>query len=225
MKKYLAEFIGSLILCLVFIAVLRQESVFVAIISLAMALLVISYAFRKYTIGMFNPAVTLLLSMCKEIPTERMPRFIVVQTLGAIVAGLLAILLWSHQDGSSVFWSTKAFAGEFAAGYFFFLLIGLLLINHQKTKSIDRLLIGPSYGVVYSVFHSITIAACNPAIILSLSIFGVINWADVWLYIIANLAAVLFSHQTILLFETNRGLSVKNSVIPTDSTRSSVTEH
>jgi glycerol uptake facilitator-like aquaporin len=79
MYKYLVEFLGTIFFVYVILATGNPLAIGAA---LALAILLTS----NFTEGMFNPALTIVLSSAGKIPTSEIVPYIVSQVFGGLVA-------------------------------------------------------------------------------------------------------------------------------------------
>jgi len=196
MKKYLAEFIGTCIFCLAFVFLYFQGNLILTSICLGVIYGALIVLFRKYAPSHFNPLFTLVNGMIDPEIEPRIPKLIFAQALGGIAAGGIALLFFDHTHAEGLFWSKKLIVAEFLMSYMILLLFCVLLNEKYGKEKLRLGLIGPVYSCVFAVFRGFTLAVANPALVLALAILGIIQWADIWIYLTAQISAVVLSYKT-----------------------------
>jgi aquaporin Z len=210
MQKYLAEFVGTLVLVLVgcgAIAIGGFGSVFpigILPIALAFGLTVTAMA---YTVGPIsgahlNPAVTVSLWTAGRIRTEDLAGYIIAQLLGGIIgAGLLVVILKGRVAGYDVgiaglgqngwgqgylgsYGLASALITEFLATLIFTLVI-LGSTSGKGATPFPGLVIGLTLVALHFPFINVTGLSVNPARSLGPAVFvGGQALAQVWLFLI-----------------------------------------
>ena len=191
MNKYIAEFIGTFALVLIGTGsvVVNQEtdgSVGLIGIAFAFGTVVMSmiYIFGPISGAHINPAVTISFAIGKYFPIKEVPKYIIVQILGAIAAsGVLRIMFpnneslgWTLPSGSIL----QSFINEFVLT--FFLMLSILGVSaHKRNESIAGLVIGLSLVGLILVGGPISGGAYNPARTLGPAILTG-NMTALWLY-------------------------------------------
>ncbi|MCC8154570.1 MAG: MIP family channel protein [Tannerellaceae bacterium] len=201
MKKYLAEMIGTMVLVLmgcgsaVFAGVSQPfEAVGTLGVAIAFGLSVVAMA---YTIGKIsgchiNPAITLGMFLSKRISGSEAGKYMMFQTMGAIVgSGILYVLT---KDGNSFTTLTgangytdviPAFLAE-TIFTFIFILVVLGSTSKGGIGEMAGLVIGLTLILVHIVCIPITGTSVNPARSIGPALFqGGEVLSQLWLFIIA----------------------------------------
>ncbi|MDR0796762.1 MAG: aquaporin family protein [Tannerella sp.] len=131
LKEFIGEFLGTFLLVLfgcgsVAVAVLFGE--YNSIIQIALAwgigVMLAIYLTRHLSCAHLNPAVTIAMVVGKRMGAKKLPAYLTAQLLGAFVAGLTTLMLFSPSieafesatgiaRGSEASWATAKMFGEF----------------------------------------------------------------------------------------------------------------
>lgn len=220
MNKMLAEFIGTF--TLVFLgcgsAVLATTNP-----DLAPGLVGISLAFGLALIGMaygigavsgchINPAVSLGAMLAGRMPMGEMIQYWIAQVAGAVVAGLVLVLIMSgklgvYDGGYGANGWGEGYLGEFSmfsalvfeiVATFLFVVVILGSTGKGAANAIAGLAIGLMLIVIHIVGINVTGVSVNPARSIGPALFsGGAAMAQLWLFIVAPLiggavAGILF---------------------------------
>jgi len=215
MKKYIAEFIGTLALVLVgcgAIVVGGFGGAFplgILPIALAFGLTVtaMAYGIGHISGAHLNPAVTVALWVAGRIKTEDVPGYIVAQLIGGIVgAGVLVVMLKGKLAGYDVgaaglgqngwgegylggYSTAAAILAEFVATLLFTLVI-LGSTSGKGATPFPGLVIGLTLVALHFPFINVTGLSVNPARSLAPAVFvGGKALAQVWLFLLVPTVA------------------------------------
>lgn len=201
MKKYIAEFVGSLVLVLFACGVAVVTGVSYLGTALAFGLVIVAMA---YSIGNvsgchINPAVSLGMAVAQKMTWSECFKYIISQVLGAICgAALLGFFL-----GSFEVLGANAYGGELINGTivnvwmalgieviltFVFVLTILGVTDKKENSSIAGLVIGLTLTLVHLVGLPFTGTSVNPARSLGPALFqGGEALSQVWVFLVAPL--------------------------------------
>jgi aquaporin Z len=209
MKKYLAEFIGTLALILVgcgAIVVGGFGGVFpLGILPIALAfgltVMAMAYGIGPISGGHINPAVTVAMWVAGRIPLVQAIGYIVAQLLGGIAgAGILVAILYGKLKGYDVgalglgqtgwgpgilgeFGLGAAILTEFIATLLFIIVI--LGVTSGQGSPVAGLVIGLTLVALHFPFINVTGLSVNPARSLGPAVFvGGQALAQVWLFLL-----------------------------------------
>ena len=218
MNKLLAEFLGTFILVFggcgsaVFAAGIENVGIGYLGVSLAFGLTVVAgaYAFGGISGGHFNPAVTVGLTTAGRFPSKDVVPYILVQTLGAVVASFALLFILQQAPGGYDVVAGRLAAngyGEFspskyslAAGFvteviltFIFLMVILGTTSFHAQPAMAGLVIGLTLTLIHLVSIPITNCSVNPARSTGPAVLvGGTAIAQLWLFWVAPmLGAVL----------------------------------
>lgn len=219
MKKYVAEFIGTLVLVLFGCgsAAIAGQTLGTLGIALAFGLSIVAMA---YAIGDIsgchvNPVVSLAMLLSKRMSLKDFTGYVLAQVLGALAGS--GILMFIVQCFSSSISQTGLGANGFAAASavqlsmtgaivveivltFVFVMTILGVTSNEKTSHMGGLVIGLSLTFVHIMGIPLTGTSVNPARSLAPAIFlGGEALSQVWVFIVAPLigaalAALVFQY-------------------------------
>lgn len=156
-----------------------------------LGLTILVYAFGKYSMAHFNPAVTIGFLITGHIKAKQLPIYFSAQAIGAILGSLFVKFVigdysslgmtlpnYSHSLG-------LIFGAEILAT--FFLMTVILIVTHkQSLNKFTGLAVGGIIGIDVILFRTISGASMNPIRSLSPALVaGVYN--DLWIFLTAPL--------------------------------------
>ena len=223
MKKYIAEFLGTLWLVLggcgsaVLAAAYPELGIGFVGVSLAFGLTVVTMA---YAIGHIsgchlNPAVSLGLMAAGRFDKKEVFPYIIAQLLGAIAGAGILYLIATGRAGFEVGgFAANGFGEHSPGGYgmtsalvteivltFFFLIIILGATHSKAPKYLGGLAIGLGLTLIHLISIPVTNTSVNPARSTSQALFAEGSWAipQLWLFWVAPilgaiLAGVVYSY-------------------------------
>ncbi len=176
MKKYLAEFVGTLIL--IFVAAQAGNPLGVGL-GLALALWITGHVSG----GHYNPAVTITMIVNKRMPGKDVAPYMIAQVLGALAgAGLIAVVA----GGDAVVAPVPAVAaGVAVVGELFLtsLLAGVIAVSTLVNPRLAMVMIPLALAGVAWAGGATTGAVVNPAIGFGLSAVGG-DLSHFWIYLV-----------------------------------------
>jgi len=203
MKRYISEFIGtfSMIFCgcgaMTINEVTGGTVTHVGIgLTWGLIVMVMIYAFGETSGAHFNPAVTIAFAYAKKFAWKEVPKYIIVQILGAFVASGILLFLFPESEflGSTIpkvdVW--RAFVLELLLTFFLMVTIINVSTGSKEIGVIAGIAIG---GVVLleAIFAGpITNASMNPARSLGPNIVSG-NIEGLWLYLVAPVLGALLA--------------------------------
>ena len=213
MKRYISEFIGtfSMIFCgcgaMTINEVTGGTVTHVGIgLTWGLIVMVMIYAFGETSGAHFNPAVTIAFAYAKKFAWKEVPKYIIVQILGAFVASGILLFLFPESEflGSTIpkvdVWS--AFVLELLLTFFLMVTIINVSTGSKEIGVIAGIAIG---GVVLleAIFAGpITNASMNPARSLGPNIVSG-NIEGLWLYLVAPVLGALLAVVSCKLVKDN----------------------
>ena len=203
MKRYISEFIGtfSMVFCgcgaMTINEVTGGTVTHVGIgLTWGLIVMVMIYAFGETSGAHFNPAVTIAFAYAKKFAWKEVPKYIIVQILGAFVASGILLFLFPESEflGSTIpkvdVW--RAFVLELLLTFFLMVTIINVSTGSKEIGVIAGIAIG---GVVLleAIFAGpITNASMNPARSLGPNIVSG-NIEGLWLYLVAPVLGALLA--------------------------------
>jgi aquaporin Z len=191
MNKYVTELIGTFFLVLTIGCSVLAGGGVIPPLAIGSALMVMIFAGGHISGAHYNPAVTLGVWIRGKCTTADVIPYWVSQIVGAGLAAVAVKFLLPdakpeamHPD------TTRALVAEFL--YTFALVYVVLNVATAKGNhgnSFYGLAIG--FTVLTGAFAvgGISGGAFNPAVAVGVSIIGLFDWANIWIYLVANFAA------------------------------------
>ena len=187
--KYLVEFIGTFFLvATIGFTVLAPGAGDMAPLAIGATLMVMIFAGGYISGGHYNPAVTLAVFLRGRCPAIDVPGYMIAQVLGAAAAA--AIVLFMKGNPPVVAMQpdvARALIAEFL--YTFALCYVVLNVATSKGTS-GNSFYGLAIGFTvlagaYSV-GAVSGGAFNPAVAVGITIMGLSQLANIWIYLVAN---------------------------------------
>ena len=203
MKKYIAEFIGtfSMVFCgtgaMTINEVTGGDVTHVGIaITWGFIVIAMIYAFGDVSGAHFNPAVTIAFAFAKKFSWKEVPKYIIVQILGAILA---SFILWILFPTSEYYGATlptidvwRAFVLEILLAFFLMLTIINVSTGSKEIGVIAGIAIGGVVLLEAMFAGPITKASMNPARSIAPALVSG-HLEHLWLYILAPVLGALLA--------------------------------
>ena len=221
MKKYISEFIGTLVLVLMGCGVAVICNGNDVAISLAFGLSIVAMAYSVGVIsgGHFNPAITLGMYIDKRIKGFDAVSYVIAQVLGAIAGSLLLYFILSSTFIGTANLGANGF-GELSATNItcfgaivveviltFIFVYTALVVTHDKDNKYAGLVIGLTLVLVHLIGINLTGTSVNPARSLAPALLlGGKAFSQVWVFILAPLLGAALAGAVYKLLNTRKKL-------------------
>ena len=173
-------------------------------LAFGLTVLVMAYAVGHISGGHFNPAVTLGAVLAGRIDAKSVAPYMIIQVIGASVAGLVLYVIASGKDGFDAVasgFATNGYAERSPDGYSMvsalvieivltavFLYVILGATDSRAPKGFAPIAIGLSLTLIHLISIPVTNTSVNPARSLGVAWFaGGEALGQVWLFILAPL--------------------------------------
>jgi aquaporin Z len=192
MNKLVTEFIGTFFLVLTIgCTVIGAAPGVIAPLAIGAVLMVMVFAGGHVSGAHYNPAVTLAVTLRGRCNPSDAVGYIVAQVLGAAAAAFLVGVL---KEGVPVQAGSLDITRAFLAEFLFTFGLAYVVLNVATAKgtsgnSFYGLAIGSTVMAGAFAVGSISGAVFNPAVAIGISMMGLSAWSNLWLYLVANLAA------------------------------------
>jgi aquaporin Z len=199
MNKYIAEFIGTFFLVLTIgCTVIPAAAGVIAPLAIGAALMVMVYAGGHVSGAHFNPAVTLAVFIRGRCEAKDVSPYWVAQLVAAVAAALVAVFLVG-KSGTPM--EIKNVPVAFVAEFLFTFALAYVVLNCATSKdtannSFYGLAIGMTVMVGAFSVGAISGGAFNPAVAIGVVVMKLVNLADVWIHLVADLAGGLVAGLT-----------------------------
>jgi aquaporin Z len=195
MNKYIAEFIGTFFLVLTIGCTgIGAGAGVIAPLAIGAALMVMVFAGGHISGAHYNPAVTLSMLIRGRLKTADVVPYMIAQLAAAAAAALLvnkflragiAVTPIAPKIGLAL---TAEFLFTFALVY---VVLNAATAEGTSGNSFYGLAIGMTVMTGAFTVGDISGGAFNPAVALGISLLGISNWANIWIYLVANFAAAV----------------------------------
>jgi aquaporin Z len=190
MNKYITELIGTFFLVLtVGCTVASGGSGIIAPLAIGSALMVMIFAGGHISGGHYNPAVTLGVWMRGRVAAKDVAPYILFQIVGAAIA---AAAVKSLSVGRAQTTLTPAVGPALLAEFLFTFALVFVVLNVATSKdtagnSYFGYAIGFTVLVGALAVGKISGGAFNPAVAFGIILMGLVSWASIWIYLVADL--------------------------------------
>ncbi len=194
LRSWIAEFIGTFFLVLTIgCTVIPGAAGVIAPLAIGAALMVMVYAGGHISGAHFNPAVTLAVCIRGRCEGKQLIPYWIAQLIACLVASLVAVFLVG-KSGSPM--EIKNVPVAFGAEFLFTFALVFVILNSATSKdtagnSFYGLAIGMTVMAGAFSVGAISGGAFNPAVALGLAVMKLVNFADIWIHIVAELAAAI----------------------------------
>lgn len=215
MKKYIAEFLGTLVLVLfgTGIAVVSGGDLVATSLAFGLAIVAEAYVIGSISGCHVNPAVSLAMLINKKLSVKDFVCYVISQVLGAIAGSAILFFILSNTNLGTTALGAN-FYGELSANnislvaaivteivltcVFIYTILGVT--SEEKNSSVAGIVIGLTLTFVHLIGIPLTGTSVNPARSLAPAIFlGGEAIRQIWVFILAPLvggavAAFLFKY-------------------------------
>ena len=192
MNKYLTECIGTFFLVLTIgCTVIAGGAGVIPPLAIGAALMVMIFAGGHISGGHYNPAVTLGVWMRGKCDTKDVVPYMVFQVLGAALAA--AAVKYLRGGIPEVTAMVPAVGPALLAEFLFTFALVYVVLNVATAKGTEGnsfygLAIGMTVMTGAFAVGDISGGAFNPAVAFGISILGLAQWANLWIFLVANFA-------------------------------------
>lgn len=203
MRKYISESIGtfSMIFCgtgaMTINEVTSGDVTHVGIaITWGLIVMAMIYAFGEISGAHFNPAVTIAFAYAKKFEWKEVPKYIIAQSIGAILASSVLLYLFPQSEFLGGTLPTieplKAFIIEVLLTYFLMVVIINVSTGSKETGTMAGIAVGGVVLLEAMFAGPVTNASMNPARSLGPALLSG-HWEHQWLYFIAPVLGALLA--------------------------------
>jgi aquaporin Z len=190
MRKYLTEFIGTFFLVLTIgCTVVPGAQGVIPPLAIGMVLAVMIFAGGHISGAHYNPAVTLAVWLRGKCETRDVVPYVIAQVAAAAAAAAIVGFLYGSGKPMTIESVPKAMLAEFL---FTFALAYVVLNTATAKGTANNSFYGLAIGmtVLAGAFSvgAISGGAFNPAVAVGIAIMNLVNFADIWIHVAADLA-------------------------------------
>jgi len=195
MNKYIAEFIGTFFLVLTIGCTgIGAGADVIAPLAIGAALMVMVFAGGHISGAHYNPAVTVGVFIRGKVNAADVGPYIVAQLAAAAIAAIVVTKFL--RAGIVVTPITPKVAPALIAEFLFTFALVYVVLNAATAEgtsgnSFYGLAIGMTVMTGAFAVGDISGGAFNPAVALGICLLGISNWANIWVYLLADFAAAV----------------------------------
>lgn len=203
MKKYIAEFIGTLVLVLfgTGIAVVSGGDLVATAVAFGLAIVAMAYVIGSVSGCHVNPAVSLAMFLSKKMSAKEFAYYACAQVLGALAGTAILYGILSGTDLGTAALGANGYGLQSATGItlvgalitevvltFVFIYTILGVTSDEKYANVSGIVIGLTLTFVHLLGINLTGTSVNPARSLAPALFlGGAALKQVWVFIVAPL--------------------------------------
>jgi aquaporin Z len=190
MKKYLTEFIGTFFLVLtVGCTVIPGAAGVIAPLAIGSALMIMVYAGGHVSGGHYNPGVTVAVWLRGRCDAKDVAPYIISQILGALAAATVVGYLYKTGEPMVIPCVTKALVAELLFSFALcYVVLNTATAKDTANNSFYGLAIGFTVVVGAFAVGGVSGGAFNSAVAIGAATMKMLNFADIWIHIAANIA-------------------------------------
>jgi aquaporin Z len=202
MRRYVTEFIGTFALVLTVGCTVLQK-LDLAPLAIGASLMVMIFAGGHISGAHYNPAVSLAVFLRGKLPAKDLLPYWAAQIAGAAAAAGCAIVIVDPPARHPSKLTGHALGSALLAEFLFTFFLAYVVLNVATSKDTDGnsfygLAIGFTVLTGAVAVGGISGGAFNPAVAFGASVMGLINWANIWIYLLGclgggGLAALTFT--------------------------------
>lgn len=192
MNKLLTEFLGTFFLVLTIgCTVIGGAPGVIPPLAIGFVLMVLVYAGGHVSGAHYNPAVTVGVTLRGRCSPSDAVGYIVAQVVGALAAAAVVGYL---KEGTPVTAMAPNVSHALLVEFLFTFALVYVVLNVATAKgttnnSFYGLAIGSTVMCAAFAVGAISGGAFNPAVAVGASMMGLFSWSNLWIYLVANLAA------------------------------------
>jgi aquaporin Z len=188
-RKLVVEFIGTFFLVFTVCTATNPKTGAdgVAPLAIGATLMVMVFAGGHISGGHYNPAVSAAVRIRGKLAHSELVPYVAVQLLAGIVAALVARIV---NGGGGHAGALPGVGKELIVEFLFTFALAYVVLNVATAKGTEGnsyygLAIGFTVAAGAFAVGGISGGAFNPAVALGATIFGILKWSHIWIYIIA----------------------------------------
>ena len=209
MRKYLAEFIGTLTLVLfgIGIAVVSGGNLVATSLAFGLAIVASAYVIGNISGCHINPAVSLAMLISKKMDSREFVCYVVAQVLGALTGSAILYLILTNTDLGTLAMGANGYGELSATGItllgaavteivltFVFVYTILGVTSDKEKSSVAGIVIGLTLTFVHLLGIPLTGTSVNPARSLAPAIFlGGEALKQVWVFLVFPLVGAILA--------------------------------
>jgi aquaporin Z len=188
-RKMVVELIGTFFLMFT-IGMAVANAGALAPLAIGAVLMVVVFAGGHISGAHYNPAVSTAVLLRGKMDTAEFAPYVVAQLAGAVLAGIVVILLGYDADREA---NVAGVGTMLVVEFLFTFALAWVVLNVATARGTEGnsfygLAIGFTVTAGAFTVGGLSGAAFNPAVAIGAMIMGILSWGDIWIYLLANLA-------------------------------------
>lgn len=190
MNKYVTELIGTFFLVLTIgCTVIPKDPGVIPPLAIGAALMVMVFAGGHVSGGHYNPAVTLAVCIRGKCDPKDVVPYMIAQIAGAALAALAVGFLVGYSTPMTIADVPKALLAEFLFTFALaYVVLNVATAKGTSGNSFYGLAIGMTVMTGAFAVGGISGGAFNPAVAVGVAIMKLVNFADIWIHLVADFA-------------------------------------
>jgi aquaporin Z len=203
-RKLIVEFIGTFFLVLtVGMATAKTGAGVLAPLAIGSVLMVMVFAGGHISGGHYNPAVSTAVLVRGKLASLEWVPYVVTQLIAGVLAGLLARGLNGAASAAMVSSTWKMLVVEFLFTFALcYVVLNVATARGTEGNSFYGLAIGFTVAVGAFAVGGISGGAFNPAVALGATVYGLLKWSHIWIYLVANFLGAVVAAAVFLYLES-----------------------
>lgn len=186
--KLATEFIGTFFLVLTVVFIVSSQAD-LAPLGIGAVLMAMVYAGGHISGAHYNPAVSIAAFVRGRLDTADLAGYIAAQLLGGLVAALIGLTYFENAAGGA--YENNEIVKVLVVEILFTFALGWVMLNVATSKNHEDnhfygLAIGFTVAAGVVAVGGISGAVFNPAVALGLSVAKLTAWANLWIYLVAQ---------------------------------------
>ena len=204
MKNYITEFLGTFFLVLTICMVICGGLDTLAPVAIGVMLMVLVYMGGHISGAHYNPAVSVAVLLRGKCTAADVIGYVISQCAGAAIAVKTTLFFLPSLKGSVPSAATLSTVPTFAAEFLGTFLLCFVILNVATSRKTEGnqfygLAIGATVLACAYALGPVSGGAFNPAVALGITLIGMVSWANIGVFLAANLsagvvAALLFNY-------------------------------
>jgi aquaporin Z len=190
-RKLAVEFIGTFFLVFTVCMATNPKTGAGALAPLAIGavLMVMVFAGGHISGGHYNPAVSTAVLLRGKMTSDEWVPYVVTQLIAGLIAALIARAAAGAGHAGSFAGVGKMLIVEFLFTFALaYVVLNVATARGTEGNSFYGLAIGFTVGAGAFAVGGISGGAFNPAVAFGASVYGLFDWSNIWVYIVAQLA-------------------------------------
>ena len=213
MRKVLVEFIGTFFLMLIILLAIQQTNAHLAALMIGLGLIALVYMGGPISGAHYNPAVTFGFFIHRSFLGKEVLLYLISQVLAVVTAIFIGnYLLAAKLEQSQLETLSLQLGPTILAEILGTFLLMYVILQVARTQAAQG---QPYYGVAIGLtvaaiaftLGTISGGAFNPAVAIGFCIMNLVNWNDLWIFLVGEFVGAGIAVLTFHITNPNEQLS------------------